>query len=392
MLRRWARRCRRCRGSRGETRAANRACRRDPVRRLRHQLGHDETVIDFAKAVQLIEGLPAGDERRDLIEDLARRWTRADPHAAIAWIEELTGVERRHAMESALESWADVDPLAALEYVAAMPNSEFTLDWVYHSARMYSDRDRGAALAWALEHADANVRERALSGALEHWAEADPAAAAEFVLTIGGRTERLSALEQVARRWAERDRDAALAWAAGLTGEDRARATREILHRLVEENPRRAAEVYEGIAQDLPGGEHERGPAWHIGRELASHWAHYAPGEAAAWALTLPERGDLRRDAVREVTERWVRSDSIAASAWVDGLEGGQVRDSAAAIISEYSMHRGDFQSALDWANSIGDAERQQEWIERIHRHWRRHDPASAPGALPRPTEDAGSQ
>ena len=355
----------------------------DPHRRLEYQLDRDHEIIDFAEAVLIAQRLPSGHRRRELVERIARRWAREDPQAAIEWASSLTGEERIHAMERAIESWADEDALAALEFVAALPNSERSLDWVHHAAWRLSEQDRPAALEWALGQVDVNIRDRALRGALEQWAEQDPGAAAEFVSTIPGRSDQMSAIEQVAHRWARQDPAAALEWAAELQGERRARATREILQRVSDDDPSEAAAIYEQIAGDLPGGDGREGPAWHIGRELASRWAHFAPVDAANWAMTLPEAGELRRAAVREVTEQWIHRDSIATSEWVNDLENGSVRDSAAEVVAEHSARRGDFESAIEWAGSVSDPEHRRDLTHRVFERWSRVDPEAAKSARP---------
>ena len=338
-------------------------------------------AIDFAACVAMLDQLPAGEQRREFIHRIASHWGREDPGAALAWADELNGEERFLAIENILHEWAQLDPASASDYVAHLPNSERSLDWMHGVAQAWAEQDQAAAIAWGLEQRDPTVRRRALRGATGVWAGTDAAAAGAFAVSLDNPYERHALLEEVAHRWAEQSTEDALNWAGSLEGGDRVRATSEILHQLAGEDPRLAAQIYDGLAPSLPDQAEREGARQQIAPELASRWSRTAPREAADWAMTLPESGEVQRAAVSEVAENWLRSDSLAASEWITQLPDGKTRDAAAGRVVE-QVARSDHESAFAWATSVSDEGYQTELMHHVLEGWKASDPDAARAAL----------
>lgn len=334
-------------------------------------------VVDFTRAVAMIDRLPAGERRREFISRIASHWGHKDAPAALAWADELSGLERTRAIEHILHEWARIDPASASDYVARLPTSNRSLDWVHGVTRAWAEQDQAAAIAWGMAQQDPAVRRRALRGAAGYWASTDAAAAGAFAASLGDRYERHAVLEEVAHRWAAMNTEDALNWAESLQGEDRVRATSEILHELVGEDPRFAAQIYDRLAPSLPDQGEREGARRQVARELASRWSETAPREAGDWAMTLPESGEVQLAAVREVAEHWLRSDSLAASEWISRLPEGTTRDRAAGQVVEH-IARTDHESAFAWASSVGDEGYQTELMHHVLERWNRNDPSAA--------------
>lgn len=336
---------------------------------------------DFAAAVAMLDQLPAGERRREFIHRIASLWGRKDPGAALAWTDELNGEERFLAIENILHEWAQTDPASASDYVAQLPNSERSLDWMHGVARAWAEQDQAAAIAWGMAQPDPTVRRRALRGAAGIWASTDAAAAGAFAVGLDNPYERHALLEEVAHRWAEQSSEDALDWAESLEGGDRVRATSEILYQLAGEDPRLAAQIYDGLAPSLPEQVEREGARQQIARELASRWSRTAPREAADWAMTLPESGEVQLAAVSEVAENWLRTDSLAASEWITQLPDGKTRDTAAGRVVE-QIARSDHESAFAWATSVSDEGYQTELMHHVLEGWKASDPDAARAAI----------
>ena len=128
-------------------------------------------VVDFTRAVAMIDRLPAGERRREFISRIASHWGHKDAPAALAWADELSGLERTRAIEHILHEWARIDPASASDYVARLPTSNRSLDWVHGVTRAWAEQDQAAAIAWGMAQQDPAVRRRADRQKLGHQRE-----------------------------------------------------------------------------------------------------------------------------------------------------------------------------------------------------------------------------
>jgi hypothetical protein len=337
--------------------------------------------MDARTASSLLDQAPIGRERLHFLEHLANVWGRRDGKAATEWANSLKGIDHRRAFESALHGWSDEDPAAAAQYVAQLTISEQNLHLVHSMAHRWAESDQKAALEWGLAQSEPAKRERALGGVVSSWSDTDPAAAANFASSIESNFERNRVLEVAARHWANQDTNAAMEWAQGLIGEDRQRATRSILHEVAEYDPGRAAQIYDNITSSLPLKLQTTQDHRHIAEEIAAVWSSNSPQEAANWAIELPESGEVRRSAVGNVAEHWLRLDSMAAGEWILQLPQGKIRDAAAERVVGSTV-QSDPSTAFEWANSLSDEGHSTDLMREVLHRWNSTDPNSARAAL----------
>jgi hypothetical protein len=338
--------------------------------------------MDAATATDLLERTPAGRLRSEVLHRLAHHWVRRDPEAALAWAEQLSGPGQWEALEVMLHGWAEADPAAAAAYAAAMPGSEHSLRMVRDMARRWAERDRASAVEWALALDNPAARERALAGVVEYWGQQAPAEAATFAAELGDVSDRREVLNAAARQWAGTNTGEALAWAQNLPPGDREQATRAILRHVAERDPTRAAALYEelagreaGAAGDLKPHELQR-----MAREIAWVWSSSDPAAAATWATQLPEAADVRRAAVGEVAEHWLRLDSMAAGEWIGRLPVGPTRDSATERLVRDVVDT-DPAVAFEWAGTVSNDGHRFGMMRDVLGRWRTTDPAAAQAA-----------
>jgi hypothetical protein len=118
-----------------------------------------------------------------------------------------------------------------------------------------------------------------------------------------------------------------------------------------------------------------------LAEEIARIWSSTSPEEAADWAVTLPEAGQVQRAAVRNVAEHWLRMDSEAAGNWILQLPEGSTRDAAAERVVE-SIIGTDPASAFKWANSLSDEGHRTGVMREVLNRWSATDATSARAAL----------
>ncbi len=353
----------------------------NPIRELIENLERGRPV-DFAGTARAILNMPSGPQRREALHRLASRWGRSDPQAALRWSEGLTGRDQFSTMEDILRHWSEEDPAAAVDYVAQLPGSERSLHLLRDLSHRWAETDRSAALEWSMALDDPALRMRAIRGVASSWAEHEPAEAAAFTTnSLENVNERNHVLEAVARRWAERDLQGALQWARALESGDQQRATQSVLRLVAEHNPSEAASLYQEIANELPPSGPISREYRHMAQEVARVWSSSSPAEAAQWALTLPERDSIQRGAVGDVTEQWMRIDSMAAGEWISSLPAGRTRDGASERVVHMTTHT-DPSAAFDWALSISEDHRRFGLIHHTLSQWRNVDRPAARQAL----------
>jgi len=154
-------------------------------------------------------------------------------------------------------------------------------------------------------------------------------------------------------RWAGTDPDAALAWASQLSDPDlRREASQAVCFKVAEGNPRAALELAQGIGlEDEPGLLENLVAQWAAADAPAAlDWIERRDaGEAreallsrAVFALAASEpseavhvveermaQGPLQVEAAASALNRWWQRDAAAASDWVDGLPEGPLRERA---------------------------------------------------------------
>ncbi|NIP97218.1 MAG: hypothetical protein GWO24_28820 [Akkermansiaceae bacterium] len=265
--------------------------------------------------------------------------------------------------------------------MAQLPNSEHSLHMLRRVAHLWAEHDREGAMQWGAAQEDPAVRQHALGGVVEIWAHTDPAAAAVFAAGLQGSYERLGALEVAARRWASQSTVEAMEWARELPVGDRQRATVAILREVAESDPGHAAAMYEELTAELSPEGLQGGAYRRMAQEIASVWSSSSPAEAAAWAVKLPEAGEVRRGAVADVAEHWLGFDSAAAGEWILQLPEGRTRDAATERVVGTFVHT-DPATAFSWASSASDEGHRFGMMREVLKRWQVTDPAAAQAAL----------
>ncbi|MFN0128229.1 MAG: hypothetical protein ACKV19_16260 [Verrucomicrobiales bacterium] len=352
----------------------------DSVKKVLHSWERGGS-IDAEVANRLLGEMPLGPARRHLLHRIAHLWSRQDPKSAADWANTLEAVDRQQALQEVLHLWSEDDPAGAAEYVVQLPTSEQNLHLVHAMAQRWAERDQAAAMAWGAALTSPAHRERAIGGMVSSWAQSDPQAAAHFAASIESYYERYRVLEVAAQRWAVQDTAAAMAWAQGLPDEDRQRATQSILREVAERDPRGAAMVYEELTANLTAETRGTHDYRRMAEEIASVWSSSSPREAADWAVGLPEEGEVRRSAVGNVAEHWLRIDGMAAGEWILQLPEGATRDAAAERVVHSTM-QSDPAAAFAWANSLSNEGHRAGLIRDVLRGWSSIDAASAQVAL----------
>lgn len=216
----------------------------------------------------------------------------------------------------------------------------------------------------ALVSIDDAQRNNAYTKLLPELIKLDPAAAKQLVANwpVGPMREQL--LRHAVHEWSAISVDGAIEWTAGMKDDDeRTIAASEIVSKVAQGDPARAIGISDQFAFGRKDGtvEHmmqvwaatnlQESLSWAEGQPpgpqrdqliapVAAMQAETAPADAASTVLTQIGAGPVQDDAVARVVRRWSTQDPDAASAWVEGLPKGHIRDVAQAAAEQAARLR----------------------------------------------------
>jgi hypothetical protein len=302
-------------------------------------------------ALQRLTSLPAGQARDALSATVLSVYARANPDAALAWLE-------ARDMPSSSDRWAVIRGIALADFergYALTVEEPGTLRRSFADA-LVGDPVQTAEVATRVLEQSAPRADEILSAMVETWVRRDPERAIAWVIDnagaidsslaqLVGRTlattdfesaisylDRLPVemrdtwIAQIAQPFADRDPAGALYWAAQYQGQATyAEALSQIVMRAATSRPELVVPLFPRLTPALQATAAPR---------VAAAWAKHDTQGALAWVLGL-EGSAANSRALAEVVTRWARKDVEDATKWAMNLPRGERRDSALhAVIS----------------------------------------------------------
>jgi DNA-binding transcriptional regulator YbjK len=391
---------------------------------------------DFPAAKAWLEGLPAGPLRNDVLESLAFGLAQKDPAAALSLARSLPGDDGQRFLRGAINAWCLQDADAAFAYVAKLtadPNKpEFkkflTLEMISTVAKKDPDKvismleqfppedqnnalrsigyswgqsDPKAALDWANQQPDPQVKSLILPGAIEALSEKDPNSALELAQSLPAGDSRTSLIGNVlyklsesdpkgavgyamnlpssenrnmmirvmAVQWIRDDSQGALGWYGSLTDPKlKEQVAGSMINILSQDDPAKSLDLLD----TMPPGFFQNQALSRIGR----NWAQTDQKAALNWAnqQTDPE---VKSRILEGVIEVMSVKDPNSAFQLVQSLPAGNSRNRI-IITSLGSMAQSDPQSAIALASGIANADLRSKAQQNVVRSWKRRDPTAA--------------
>ncbi|MEO0971644.1 MAG: hypothetical protein AAFX85_01015 [Pseudomonadota bacterium] len=243
---------------------------------------------------------PSAQQFDAALQQLASKWARSEPYAALAWAQSLPEVQQRKALPSVLGTLAQHDVLAATDMVATL-SGKARGDALRQVALRYAQQQPAQAMAWlgrfegeagyftsvqsvamAWLQNDPRAAVSAVSSRLEgdqlsnvvpnlmsQWTRQDPAAASAWVDQLPSEIQAQSA-QHVVSEWARRDPSSAVRWAADFDGPTRDQVLSMALSNSVSTNPAFAAEGLRWV-DDIADAAAREQAAFRIVYGLAQH-------------------------------------------------------------------------------------------------------------------------
>lgn len=265
---------------------------------------------------------------------------------------------------------------AALDHLKDIPDLAERANALQKLIRRWAEQDGRGAFGYvqALEEGETKVKLMGIVAAA--LANADPQFLAAQTLTLPNTRSSRELVQDLAKNWAVNDAPGALIWAEQLPDSfGKGDALAIVLGQLGKQNP----EQVSSLINQLPAGDFKNS----LISNLASEWGLNSPGEAIAWANTLPDTekgaalsnligawaqqdpsaagsyvaqmpaGDLQNQVVLSAVLGWAGTDPAGAGAWVlqfpDGLRDQGLHSLMGAWVTA------DSSGALNWASGLAD-------------------------------------
>ncbi len=193
------------------------------------------------EAASFLALLPPGSQQFDNgLRSLTYQWGRSDPYAALTWAQQLPDGQRAKALPEAIGMLAQEDVLAAANLVETLSGTA-RRDAIAQVARRYGRQQPAAAMAWIRRFQDEPGYADSLSSVLNAWAQSDPRAAMGALDRVDEEhVARLAS--QMASQWARQDPAAAGAWIERLPTAARAGAAQAVANTWSRTDSREAIE------------------------------------------------------------------------------------------------------------------------------------------------------
>jgi hypothetical protein len=279
------------------------------------------------------------DTLRGMLEIVAV-WAAEDSEGALLWLESnAQGLARHTTIQSGMELWAQQDPSAAATWIEGMANDGSKVTAAKALAAKWATQQPSDTSQWVEQLPPGSLRDEAASALVESWAAADPEAAAIWALTEAEYQGNKALLNLSIQQYAQANPDEA------------------------EQFLRQVNEAYE---------------APEAIETYVRTRAQDNPTAAMDWLSALPATDPLNQPKNSEVImQEWSRTDSVAASTWLNDAAAGPQRDAAIAGFAT-TMLEFDPEAAAAWSNTISEPNQRVEQLNRSVLSWAHAQPVQA--------------
>ncbi len=167
-------------------------------------------------ALRLVDLVTSNSGQDDMLQDIARVWSRNDPAAARQWAQSQTdGSVKKVVMNGVISGMSSEYPEQAAALVLQLPQ-DIQRDAVRNLASNWARQDPVSAANWAGALADGNSRQQAMGNVMSNWVRDDPSAALQWYSHVPASTERDAVVGNFVGSLVENDPKAAVQWAQSI--------------------------------------------------------------------------------------------------------------------------------------------------------------------------------
>jgi hypothetical protein len=293
--------------------------------------------MNLEQATQAMLKLPAG-RLAEASRCIVNSLAWEDPQAALTWAHQLPeGEMRSNALQFAVEQWARKDPEAAFHHAQELPRLREKDAVLEGIISVWSLNDPKSAVEFIDQLPSGPSKAAMLQAALVAWGLGDIKSAMPRIQEISSIKERNVVLNQVLWAWVKADPDSVLKWTQGLPSNERDAVRSRALDALARSNPAWAAEWLDKIS-DYP----RKNDAI---QEVVFYWQQKDPEAAWRWTQKLPD-SEFKNQISSGILGMLASVDLKAAMAHLAEFPEGPSKDSCIEALVRYSLDS-DLHSAL---------------------------------------------
>ena len=286
--------------------------------------------------------------------------------------ESISGFEMMRYMPLLAYQWGTVDSKTAFAELDKQDGRMGMMGKPIILAGLAS-KDPAAAQAWLAAQENLPGKEFYTQSIINGLAKSDLKAAVEYAAKQEKGEDRARSAQTIAEEKIKSGVDGAAAWAATLTDPDMKKgAMQTIANQMARTDVNKAAEYVKQFANDPTASGAIEDVAQRMARQDPQAGLKFAEGLAGA----------NQPVAYRQTIQAWTRSDSEAASKYVNQMPQGANRDASASALAG-SISRDDPASAIAWTASIADLKIRESTLVDVASNYRRSDPEGYAAWLP---------
>ncbi len=347
--------------------------------------------------------------KTSLVQALFEHWSRLNLKEAMRAADSLNGDSKTSALRGIVMHLIDTDFDAAIELastpvikskrsgmgndrlygpvISAMARrdprkaADFALNGSYNNSanpdnngllivtRIWAETDPLAALEWARQHVDSELRRGAEFGIHMVWAQRNRSSAIDSALSLEDNDSREFLLGHLIYSWGQQDREAALNYLTNGLPEAHRSAT--LFESVGSGFGRASLDSVLNAAQSIDDIELREGFLGKAAEERLEY-----DGKAIALASHLRE-GPLKNRVFESVMKNWTQFDLEAASDWLGSAQESPSRDVAIQALTS-KLVASNPERAIEWAAAISNAEQREKSIDSLAEEWLKKDSESA--------------
>jgi hypothetical protein len=297
--------------------------------------------------------------------------TKKDPDKVISMLEQLPPEDQTNALGLIGYSWGRSDPKAALDWANQQTDPEVKsriLSGVIESVAM-KDPNRALELAQSLPKDGSIGRDGVIGNVLITLSESDPKGAVDYAMNLLSDLNSNMMISRLAGEWISNDPQGALAWYGSLTDPKlKEQVAGSMIYTLSQNDAAKAIDLLETMP---PGGFQDQAIS-----TIANNWARTDQKAALDWAnqQTDPE---VKSRILSGVIEGMSVKDPNSAFQLAQSLPAGNYRNNSINR-SLGSMAQSDPRSAIGLASGIANADDRSIALQYVVENWKFRDPAAA--------------
>jgi len=318
-------------------------------------VSHIVVLGDIIAALELVEKIPRGEFKDDVIVCTISAIAKDDINKALNLVNSLSG---EGAFRSAAGDLAKVltkqGEFGEMQEIwEKIPYGSFRDEFGFFMVHNICRESPEKALKWVLGNSDFFNSENAIRRVASEYAKQDPAAAMDTANLIVHPGLKYSYLQELGRAWGRADPTLAGEWLLRVTAESGYDTNKLLGDGII------AEWVQWDHVNALTALDSIQDPSARNQAKLAAlkALASFDPAGAANTIMPLLSPESIEsRNAIRKLTSNWMQRDPLAASQWVGSLGEGPLKDvSIDELVSNILSKDRDIVMANSWAAQIKD-------------------------------------